>query len=567
MPTPDKRPGRQRALFLMLALCVGVLIIYPRQGGEAWFDPGDRGRDVYAFERTLHGELPYKDYFWFYGPLMPYVYAGFLGVLGCQISSVILCKSCLTLLAAAFLYLAVSELCAPLTAFFACAWFLVFYPDFFFTYNHIGGVAMIMAVLWTLFAYIRTARLSHAFLGLLWCFLLALIKVNFGVVATGMCVLGVFLTDRIKEIPRRKGRALFYASAFVIIPVLTMVVYGGLLKGLAPMEIRECLPYWSNDEPNVVNPLGALKMLGQFVLAKVCADETRACVAVIILGAAVRTAWLLVARKIEPGRRRELIAALILLGIFYAANLHEYLRSGVGYRRFWSLPLGMALSFVVVDTALNNAGKTVRVLAGIVAILLMGLSFGDELQYIRARNTPDHFLSCRRARIHVGNAREWVQTVEAATAYLQHALKPGEMFFALPYDSLYYYLAERKSPTRQLIFFAHTKIPAWQERSILKEIETNHVNYILLANICKSREVQFGILGQTYCPVISRYIEANFVPVARYGDWTSEPKSYENHGVMILRRQRPIGEGSASQIEAVTSIPATPLSLPLPAGP
>ncbi len=554
--------GNRRTLLFVLALCVGILLVYPRQDSEAWFDPGDRGRDVYAFERTLHGELPYTDYFWVYGPLMPFVYAGFVGVFGCQISSVIVCKLFLTVLAAAFLYLAVSELCVPLTAFVACAWFLVFYPDFFFTYNHIGAIAMILAVLWTMFAYLRTSQLGYAFLGLAWCFVLALIKVNFGVVATGMCVLGVFLTDRLKKIPQQRKRVLFYVTALGIIPVLTIAVYGWFLKGLAPMEIRECLPYWSNDEPHVVNPCVALKILGRYFLSKTCADETNLCVTVIILFSAVRTVWLIAARKLEPDRRTVLLVAVLLLGIFYVGNLHEYLRSGVGYRRFWSLPLGMVLGFVLVDTAFSNVGKAARLLVGGGAVLIMGLAFGNELQYINARNTPDHFLSCRRARIHVGNSPEWIQTVEAVSAHLQKVLKPDEMFFALPYDPLYYYLTERKSPTRQLIFFEHIKIPPEQERSILKEIERNHVNYILLANIYKSQEAQFGILGQTYCPVISRYIEANFTPVAKYGDWTNEPMSFVNHGVMILRRKQPMTKEDVSRIEAAASVPATPLSLP-----
>ncbi len=554
----DWLAGNRRSLLFVLALCIGVFILYPRLGWVEWFDPGDRGRDLYAFERTLHGELPYTDYHWFYGPLMPFVYGGFCGVFGCQMSSVILCKLFLTLLAAAFFFLAVSELCAPLTAFVACVWFLVFYPEFFFTYNHIGGIAMILAVLWAMFAYLRTSRLCYAFLGLLGCFVLALIKVNFGVMATGMCALGVFLTDRLKKTPRQRGQTLFYATAFGIIPVLTVAVYAWFLNGLTLMEIRQCLPYWSNDEPHVVNPFTALKNLGQFVLSGIWADETNLCVAVIILFSAVRTAWLLAARKLEPDRRTALIAAIILLSVFYVANLHEYLRSGVGYRLLWSQPLSMVLGFVLVDAAFSGAGRAARLLAGMAAVLMVGLAFGDQLQSINACKTPAHFLSCRRARVYVGNSREWIETVEAATARLQELLKPGEMFFALPYDPLYYYLAERKSPTRQLILFKEVKIPPWQERSILNEIERNRVNYVLLSNMCKSEEIGFGVLGETYCPLIGRYLEENFAPIAKYGDWTHEPMWSWNHGVMILQRKQPIGAPGELRSRAPTSGSAMP---------
>ena len=102
----------------------------------------------------------------------------------------------------------------------------------------------------------------------------------------------------------------------------------------------------------------------------------------------------------------------------------------------------MVLGFVLVDAALNEAGKAVRLLAGMSAVLMVGLSFGDQLQSINARKTPAHFLSCRRARVYVGNSREWIQTVEAATARLQEVVKPDEMFFALPFDPLYIFSAQ-----------------------------------------------------------------------------------------------------------------------------
>ena len=117
-----------------------------------------------------------------------------------------------------------------------------------------------------------------------------------------------------------------------------------------------------------------------------------------------------------------------------------------------------------------------------------------------------------------------------------------------------------------MIFCAHTKIPPWEEQSILRELEHNQVNCILLANIYKQEEAQFGVFGQTYCPVIARYIEANFTPVAKFGNWTDEPGSYVNHGVVILKRKQPSVEGGASQIGEVGSVPATPFALSLPGG-
>lgn len=540
-----------RAVLLVATVCAGVLIVYPRHDLVQHFDPGDHGRDLYGFERTLHGELPYRDYLWMYGPLMPFVYAAFCGVFGCKISSVILGKLFFNVLAAVFLYLAVSELLVPFTAFLAGIWFLAVYPEFFYTYNHIAAVAMILAVLWKMFAYIKTSRPRDAYLGLLWGFVLCLIKINFGIVAVAMSVLGVFLTDRFKRTSGGRAGVLFYATAVVFLPLLTCAVYGWFLKDLTIVEIRQCLPYLSDDEPHVMNPLTALVRLINFILFTMRTDAIDACMNTMIACALIRTVYLLAARKIEPERRVPLTLALGLSALFCAANLHEYLRSGVGYRLLWSEPLSIVLSFVAIDTAFGGMNRLVRFLARFVILLMVVVSFAGSVLRLNAQKTPSRFLTVRQENIYIGNEPEWFQTVEAATTLLNKELKPGERFFAIPYDPLYYYLTETKSPTRMLMFFEHIKIPREQENAVIKDLERHRVNYVLLSNLSKSVEYGFGILGKTYCPIIGRYIEENFTPIAEFGDWVHEPLWSRHHGVMILRRKQPMGN-------AVTSGPATP---------
>ena len=62
------------------------------------------------------------------------------------------------------------------------------------------------------------------------------------------------------------------------------------------------------------------------------------------------------------------------------------------------------------------------------------------------------------------------------TDFLNTTLKKDDLFFALPYDCLYYYLTGKESPTRQLIFFDHIKIPPQQEISVIKELESNKIS-------------------------------------------------------------------------------------------
>ena len=131
-----------------------------------------------------------------------------------------------------------------------------------------------------------------------------------------------------------------------------------------------------------------------------------------------------------------------------------------------------------------------------------------------------------------------LQLLQQTTEFLNKTLKPNELFFALPYDCLYYYLTGKKTPTRQLIFFEHIKIPPEQEKSVIAELEKNHVNYVLLSSRAFARqEPGLGFLGTSYCPLIGKYIQDNFVPIARFGDWTNEPGWAWNHGTLILKRK------------------------------
>jgi len=111
------------------------------------------------------------------------------------------------------------------------------------------------------------------------------------------------------------------------------------------------------------------------------------------------------------------------------------------------------------------------------------------------------------------------------------------LFFALPYEPVYYFLSGKKSPTRQLIFFAHINIPNEQEEKIIRDLEKNKVNWIVLSNRSHSNQVGLGQMGIDYCPLIDKYIKDNFLIVAEFGDWVNPPGWIEHHGTRILKRK------------------------------
>jgi len=60
-----------KAFGLLLVLGLGIIILAPYTHFQDFLSQGDHGRDLYAAQAVYRGELPYRDFWWVYGPLMP----------------------------------------------------------------------------------------------------------------------------------------------------------------------------------------------------------------------------------------------------------------------------------------------------------------------------------------------------------------------------------------------------------------------------------------------------------------------------------------------------------------
>jgi len=525
-----------KSLVLLSVVLAGIFITATYVNFQDFLSQGDHGRDLYAAQAVYRGELPYKDFWWVYGPLMPYYYGLFFKIFGVHISSMILGKLLLRILGGILICLGMMEVSSALSAFLCACWFMLFQQDFFFTYNHLGGIAMIAGVAFCLLSYINRSSSRSAWGALGFIFILCLIKINFGFAALAVCLITVGICDRLNK---KNGKPpYFYTVALIGIPLLTFIIYWSLLRGLSVTEIRQCLPYMEGDQPYTMSPFLAVRIFCQMTLHSIMSNWTNLTFALLINASAVYCIYLIVKNKLSVSRKTVFILSLGMLCLFYAANSHEYLKSGVWYRIFWAQPLSIMMTFMIIDTAIQNIPKTFR---KIVFTFLAGLSlfcwFSTE-RYLISAKVESQYLSLPRGGIYITNSPSWIATVSQTTEFLDKTLKSDELFFALPYDCLYYYLTGKRTPTRQLIFFDHIKIPAEQERSVIAELEKNHVNYVLLSSRAYvSQEPGLGYFGTSYCPLIGKYIQDHFSPMARFGDWTNEPGWAWNHGTLILKRK------------------------------
>lgn len=125
--------NKTRWIYLLVTAALGIVILWPELNFQNWLSAGDHGRDLDAAEQVLRGKTVYQDYWWVYGPAMPYYYAVFYKIFGIKVQSILIGKFFIKLTAGILCYLAVTTLFNPWTALLATLWFWTFQQDFFFT--------------------------------------------------------------------------------------------------------------------------------------------------------------------------------------------------------------------------------------------------------------------------------------------------------------------------------------------------------------------------------------------------------------------------------------------------
>ena len=532
---------------------MSALFAWPELNFQDLLSQGDHGRDLYAFDAVTHGKLPYKDFWWVYGPLMPYYYGLFFKVFGVHITSVLLGRAILVVACSTFFYLAAACLMSPGLAFLASAWFTQGRQEFFFTYNHIGGIVAELVIGWCLLSYIKDASMRYLWMALISVFILGLIKINFGLAGLVGIMLSVLWIDFSRRRPFDDQKKKFFVCAAALVPLGLAIIYWLLLKDLPLYAIRQCMPYFGDDQPYHASPLMVIPyFLTQQWLSLIHSIRDwqplflfygpplpiGIIFTIILHGCTLLSVYLLISRRVEKNYRQEILLALAIIGIFFVVYFHEFLVSGVWYRNYWSGPFLELFHFVMIAVVFTFIPKFLRILILIFLWRLVIIGIVAHIGIIQSQKQPYRYLTMDRGHIYVGNEPQWTDTVNRITEFLNTTLKKDDAFFAMPYDCLYYYLTGKASPTRQLIFFDHIKIPQQQDIAVIKELENNSISYILMSSRIISDEKGLGVFGKTYCLLLSQYVQDNFVPVIRQGgNWNQPPGWANNHGVIILKRK------------------------------
>lgn len=488
---------------------------------------GDHGLNLYAAQAVSNGGVPYRDFAWFYGPVMPYYYAFFLKCFGPGIQSVLMAKALLIFLSGIFIYLNLTLFFPRFFSAVGAVWFWVFLRDFPYTFNHIGGLPILLLICLLTLKSIKLT--DHKFL--YWCLplflLLSLIKLNIGFAAIFAVVLIAFLNG----FYNKRQPLTFYALAILAIPALTIVIYWLFVKNLPFYYVSQCLPYFGTYFQLGLADVHQKNMVTNILVSAILLKES-----ILSSWASVVFALLLniAALACLNLRQRLILQVLSALLILYVCCLHEFLIMGTFYQAYWAEPFKVLLMFSVIGFAAVNIPKFKIWIAALVIVLIGVFLLPSESTLLAQYQSPKTSFNIDKTKITIANDPQWVQTVSMTTRYLNENLGKNELFWAVPYDALYYFLTDKPSPTKEVMLL-NIGISPEQERQIIKDLEDKKVGWIVLSN--RGMEKGITTISKTYCPAIHQYIEDTFVVEKQFGEWTAEPYWWANHGTKILRRK------------------------------
>lgn len=529
-----------KRLFFLLTVLVGALSLWPYNDFQFMLSTGDHGRDLYCFKKSLDGALPIRDYSWLFGPVMPYYYGLIFRVCGVSIQSVLLGQNILVLATGVMLYLTGTLFIPPTLAFVCAAWYWAYRGvEFFYTYNHSGALFCLVTALYWLLRYIRRPRKLCVYGGALALLGLLLIRINLGVSTLAAFFSSLMVVDWAKKEPSRRPMRRTYAGLIGLLLTVTVLVYGGLLYGLPSYVLGQTFPFQKIYRTDITpGPAESLKVFWFTLIANSTHDAGRVIIFIILALSLLQT--ILSFRKGAIDRPQRLNLILVCGGIllFIAVTLHEFIASGVHYRLFWILPLFITLMFIIVSTGTRAIPTpAIRFLIFITLAMLPLTSLYRNANLIRIlKKDPLTLLHIGPNKVYLQSPVDMIQTVTHVSRFIKDHTRQGEKIFALPFDPLYYFLSGRDGASRQLMFFDHRNITEEQEQDAIADLEKHRVRYILISNRAISPQEQLGVLGETYCRLLYRYIQNHYQPVALYGPWQAPSGWGWNHAVKIYER-------------------------------
>lgn len=527
-------------IFLILTIAVGLFVLYPTNNVELFLQHGDHGKDLYAFKKTSEGALPYRDYYWNYGPLMPYYYAFFLKVFSVSIQSVLLGQNVLILLSGIFVFFICCVFFPPGISFVCALWFWAFQGEFFYTYNHNGAILALLSIIFFLFKYLKKPSMTYIYSASAGLLILLLIRPNMGLVSILASFISLLCIDHKKYKVRLCGSIQKFAGSFLIVIIISVVIYWILLGGLPNYYILQCLSYTGIQKSDYTTPtfrLDNLIFLYHFILHNFTGTLLRKIFTALLVLSFARLIAQFFRKQSGKDNKNNTLLIFIVLSSFCVLTLHEIIMDANIFRINWSLPVFLIIIFFVIHK--GTQGLPLPALRNIIFIALFIISYSkivDQHNTIASIKRKENLLHIDRTRIYIDNQQEWIKTVSDVSRSIKRIVPRDENIFVVPYGSIYYFLTDHDAAVPESMFFVHLHFPAIHEKNIVQRLVAQNNQYIIYLNTAAFYDPRHGFFGKTHCPIISKFIQDNYKEIETFGDWKKAPGWIENHAVKILAK-------------------------------
>lgn len=295
------------------------------------------------------------------------------------------------------------------------------------------------------------------------------------------------------------------------------------LAGLAALSLP-CLTYWAavGALPSMFQQLVVFPLTTYAATSAVPWPELQASASMgqnlavalyyvpalaVVLGAA--TLGRRAATRALAGADFDLALLVALAGLFY---VQVFARSDL-----YHLVITLAPAYVLLACGLEGCARWLEaaephapVWRGVLALAGVG-ALGAAVLWLSA---PAFLEPAQRERrlVALPRAGVWVppreaSVIEGAVAFFRNNVRAEESILALPYQPIYYFLAERRNPTRWLYLWPGDQTPD-DHAELLREVQADLPGAVVLSAVKRMKE---------FAPEIVAFVDREYVPVARLG--------------------------------------------------
>lgn len=501
---------------LLAVLSFGHFFVFPLTVAYNYFP--DYGWHAYiAFQSSL-GRLPYLDYPFIYGPLMPLLYGVGLKFMGHSLAS--LYK--VWILVGVLIFLVVffcgrrAKLGDSLSALLGACLFVPFTYDKN-TENHIGAVLPLAVLAFLMIQQISSSReeLNSARIGkrqpirlysIFACLLfVTLVKVNIGITSSLVTIPFLFLFS---------DRRLFWKAFFVFIGACFMFfllpfVFNDRLHFVSSFPWAPGRHLASHGWPfqglmSYLLDLARLRISYGYFHGFFFQHEW---VVLLVLSQALYFMWDLRWRSLTRSEKLRKITVCWLI-LVQLANMHEYLLRGASFSLpFWILPT----SFVGLLWLAQAAPLWKRDL--ITGALMIFFLIHVSQKWYRAQLQEGTLLNIPAANTRIvfgSDEKTMKELLEGVYTSINRWTRADEPVLIYPYDPMVAFLAAKSMGTRFCCEFFSDKIAI--EQAIVSEIQASQVKSVYLSSVGN-----YNIDLPDIESPLGKYLSEGFAKVQDYG--------------------------------------------------